>query len=69
MTKRARDLTSDPAAERIAARVPDEAELAAADVRSGGDARRAPRSLQDAELEPDDEDLASGDDWDDEDRL
>lgn len=63
------DLTSDPAAEHLADPVRDEAELAAADARSGGDVGRAPRSLSQAELEPDDEDLASGEDWDDEERL
>lgn len=69
MTDRTRDLHSDPAAEHLADAARPEAELAAADARSGGDVRRAPRSLRQAELEPDDEDLASGDDWDDEARL
>lgn len=66
---RSRDLTSDPSAERIAERAPDESELAAADARSGGDPSRAPRSFRQAELGADDEDLASGEDWDDEERL
>lgn len=69
MTDRRRDLTSDPAAEHLADPLRDEAVLAAADVRSGGDARHAPHSLRQAELEPDDEALASGDDWDDVERL
>ncbi len=69
MTDRTRDLTSDPAAEHIADRQRDEAILAAADVRSGGNPRLAPHSLQQSELEPDDEALASGDDWDDVERL
>ena len=64
-----RDLTSDPAAERLADPPRDEVRLATADVRSGGDARRAPHSLHQAELEPDDEPSASGDDWDDVERL
>ncbi len=64
-----RDLTSDPAAERLADPPRDETRLAAADVRSGGRPRRAPRSLRQAELEPDDEPSASGDDWDDVERL
>lgn len=66
---RSRDLTSDPAVEHLADPVRSDAELAAADARSGGDPLRAPRSLRQAELEPDDEDLASGEDWDDEERL
>jgi hypothetical protein len=64
-----RDLTSDPSAERIAEAVPSESVLAAADARSGGDASRAPRSLRSVELEPDDEAIASSDDWDDPARL
>ena len=59
------DLTSDPAAERLAARPPAEDELAAADVRTGGRPDRAPVSLSAAELEPDDEAVASLEDWDD----
>jgi hypothetical protein len=69
MADRCHDLTSDPAAEHLADPVPDEARLAASDARSGGDPRHAPRSLQQAELEPDDEDVAGIEDWDDEDRL
>lgn len=65
MSGRDHDLTSDPSAERIADRVPDEAQLAAADALTGGEPGRAPRSLQSAELEPDDEDLAAGEEWDD----
>ncbi len=64
-----RDLVSDPSAEHLAEQQPKEAELAAADARSGGDAARAPRSLQRMELEPDDEAIASSDDWDDPQRL
>ncbi|WP_129336999.1 hypothetical protein [Cellulomonas endophytica] len=61
-----RDLTSDPSAEGIA---PPEPRTEGTDVRSGGDPRRAPRSLGAAELQPDDEALAAGDEWDDPDRL
>ncbi|MBT0995103.1 hypothetical protein KIN34_12510 [Cellulomonas sp. DKR-3] len=64
-----RDLVSDPSAERLADRAPDAALLAAADARSGGDASRAPRSLTATELEPDDEAIASNEDWDDPNRL
>ncbi len=64
-----RDLTSDPAAERLADRRPTEAELHARDARSGGDPRRGPRSLQRAELLPDDEQIAASDDWDEPERL
>ena len=60
-----RDLTSDPAAEHLADRVPDEQELAAADARRGGDPVRAPRSLSAAELAADDEDISATEDWDD----
>ena len=66
---RHRDLISDPAAEHLADRVTPEAELAAADARSGGDPSRAPRSLSGVELVPDDEAIASSDDWDDPLRL
>ncbi|WP_029287190.1 hypothetical protein [Cellulomonas sp. HZM] len=66
MTK---DLTSDPAAEHIAPSTPAASELAAADARSGGDPAGAPRSLTAVELEPDDEAIASSDDWDDPERL
>lgn len=66
---RARDLTSDPAAQRLADVPLGEDELHAADARSGGDAARAPRSLRAAELEPDDEAIASSEDWDDPARL
>jgi hypothetical protein len=68
MTHRTRDLHSDPAAEHLADPARSEAELQAADARSGGDAGRAPRSLRQAELLPDDEDSAA-DEWDDEARL
>lgn len=68
MTQRPRDLHSDPAAEHLADPVRSEADLQAADARSGGDVRRAPRSLHQAELEPDDED-SPADEWDDESRL
>jgi hypothetical protein len=64
-----RDLASDPSAERLADPAPDPALLAAADARSGGDASRAPRSLTATELEPDDEAIASNEDWDDPSRL
>ncbi|UJP39012.1 hypothetical protein [Cellulomonas palmilytica] len=63
------DLVSNPAAERIAERLPDDAVLAAADARSGGDPSRAPRSLTATELLPDDEPVSSNDEWDDPDRL
>ncbi len=63
------DLTSDPAAQRLADRVPREADLAAADARSGGDPLGAPRSLQAAEREPDDEAIAAAEDWDDPETL
>jgi len=66
---RDRDLTSDPAAEHLADPVLPEAQLAAADARSGGDALRAPRSLYAVELEADDEAIASLEDWDDPQRL
>ncbi len=69
MTDRSRDLHSDPAAEHLADAERSDAELAAEDARSGGDPRLAPRSLHQAELEPDDEDAASTQDWDDEERL
>ncbi|QHT55759.1 hypothetical protein GXP71_06465 [Cellulomonas sp. H30R-01] len=64
-----RDLTSDPAAEHLAEPPLPEAELAAADARSGGDPTRAPRSLHAVEIEADDEAIASSDDWDDPQRL
>ncbi len=69
MARRPRDLTSDPAAERLATPEPQESELTGTDVRSGGEARRAPHSLRDAALQPDDEALASGESWDDLERL
>lgn len=69
MSGRDHDLTSDPSAEHLADPVPDEAQLAASDALGGGTPGLAPRSLQSAELEPDDEDLASGEEWDDPERL
>lgn len=69
MTHRPRDLTSDTVDLHGADRPRSEAELRAADVRSGGDATRAPRTLADTELAPDDEAIAASDDWDDESRL
>jgi len=69
MTREPRDLTSDPAAEHLADRTASDAEVGAEDARAGGDVSRAPRSLVSTELEPDDEALASGDDWDDPRRL
>ncbi|ROS30596.1 hypothetical protein [Cellulomonas sp. PhB150] len=66
---RDRDLTSDPSAEHLADPVQTEAELDAADARSGGDPDRAPRSLHAVELEADDEAIASSDEWDDPERL
>ena len=66
---RDRDLTSDPSAEHLADPARAEAELDAADARSGGDPARAPRSLLAVELEADDEAIASSDDWDDPERL
>ncbi|MFC0646698.1 hypothetical protein [Cellulomonas phragmiteti] len=68
-SNRSRDLTSDPAAHHLADQPLAQAELDAADARAGGDAARAPRSLRAAELEPDDEAIASSDDWDDPARL
>ncbi|WP_456847309.1 hypothetical protein [Cellulomonas sp. P5_C6] len=66
---RDRDLTSDPAAEHLADREHAQAELDAADARSGGNPDRAPRSLHAVELEADDEAIASSDEWDDPERL
>lgn len=66
---RARDLTSDPAAEHLADARSSEAELRAADARSGGDPSRAPRSLAATELAPDDEPIAASDEWDEPERL
>lgn len=66
---RDRDLTSDPSAEHLADPELVQAELDAADARSGGNPDRAPRSLHAVELEPDDEAIASSDDWDDPERL
>lgn len=65
---RARDLTSDPAANHLADVPPDQADLDA-DARFGGDPAGGPRSLYATELEPDDEAIASSDDWDDPARL
>jgi len=65
---RTTDLVSDPSAQHLADRLPDEAALAA-DARAGGDAAAAPRSLRAVELVPDDEAVASNDDWDDPARL
>ncbi len=67
--RRMDDLTSDPAAERLSVRPLAEAELAAVDARAGGRPDRAPASLSAAELEPDDEAVASLEDWDDPARL
>lgn len=69
MTTRPRNLTSDPAAERLADAPTSEAELRAADARSGGDPSHAPRSLRDSELLPDDEAIAASDEWDQPERL
>ncbi|HEY0217614.1 MAG TPA: hypothetical protein VGC57_14590 [Cellulomonas sp.] len=69
MTTRPRNLTSDPAAEHLADPRASEAELRAADARSGGDPGRAPRSLHATELRPDDEQIAASDDWDEPERL
>ena len=66
---RNRDLTSDPSAERIADPALAQAELDAADARSGGNPENAPRSLHSVELTADDEAIASSDDWDDPERL
>jgi hypothetical protein len=68
-TSRPRDLTSDPAAEHLADARTSEAELRAADARSGGDPTRAPRSLTSTELDPDDEQIAAADEWDQPARL
>lgn len=67
--RRTTDLTPDPAALHLADAPLAQADLDAADARAGGDAARAPRSLRAAELEPDDEAIASSDDWDDPARL
>jgi len=64
-----RDLTSDPSAEHLADRLQSQADLDAADARSGGNPSRAPRSLHSVELEADDEAIASSDEWDDPERL
>jgi hypothetical protein len=69
MRHRHENLTSDPAAEHHAARAVSDDEARAADARAGGDATRAPRSLLGVELTPDDEAIASNDDWDDPERL
>ena len=66
---RYRDLTSDPSAEHLADPQRAQAELDAADARSGGNPDRAPRSLHAVELAADDEAIASSDDWDDPERL
>ncbi|MET0787705.1 MAG: hypothetical protein ABWY33_00565 [Cellulomonas sp.] len=66
---RDRDLTSDPSAEHLADREPAQAELDAADARSGGHPDRGPRSLTAVELEADDEPISSNDEWDDPERL
>ena len=66
---RDRDLTSDPSAEHLADPGLAQAELDAADARSGGHPERAPRSLHAVELAADDEAIASSDDWDDPERL
>ncbi|MBD7916919.1 MULTISPECIES: hypothetical protein [Cellulomonas] len=63
------DLTSDPAAHGLADQPVVQADLDAADARTGGDPARAPRSLRASELGPDDEAIASSDDWDDPERL
>ncbi|MGV8977446.1 MAG: hypothetical protein ACOH17_05330 [Cellulomonas sp.] len=63
------DLTSDPSAEHIADRTSSDDEARAADARAGGDASQAPRSLLGVELEPDDEAIASSEEWDDPERL
>ncbi|HEY0186176.1 MAG TPA: hypothetical protein VGC67_01680 [Cellulomonas sp.] len=65
---RPRNLTSDPAAEHLADARASDAELRAADARSGGDPHRAPRSLQATELRADDEPIAA-DEWDEPERL
>ncbi|MCG2801692.1 MAG: hypothetical protein L6311_06310 [Cellulomonas sp.] len=64
-----RDLTSDPAAQHLAEATPAEASLRAADARIGGDPARAPRSLSSAELESDDEALASAQEYDEPEAL
>ena len=64
-----RDLTSDPSAEHLADPELAQAQLDAADARSGGNPDRAPRSLHAVELKADDEAIASSDDWDDPERL
>jgi hypothetical protein len=65
---RPRNLTSDPAAEHLADARASDAELRAADARSGGDPHRAPRSLHATELRPDDEPIPA-DEWDEPERL
>ncbi len=66
---RDRDLISDPSAEHLADREPAQAQLDAADARSGGNPALAPRSLHAVELQADDEAIASSDEWDDPERL
>ncbi|WP_448060845.1 hypothetical protein [Cellulomonas hominis] len=64
MTRRPRNLTSDPAAEHLADRRASDDEVRAADARSGGRPADAPRSLHATELVADDEQIASADEWD-----
>ena len=64
-----RDLISDPSAEHLADPLQSQADLDAADARSGGNPSRAPRSLHAVELEADDEAIASSDEWDAPERL
>jgi hypothetical protein len=69
MRRRRANLTSDPAAEHLADRTASDDEVRAVDARAGGDASLAPRSLLGVELEPDDEAIASTEEWDDPERL
>ena len=69
MSRGQEDLTSDPAAEHLAARTASDAEVRAADARAGGDAKHAPRSLHGVELDADVEAIASNDEWDEPQRL
>ena len=69
MSRAHEDLTSDPAAERLAERTASDTEVRARDARAGGDATHAPRSLLSVELEADDEAIASNDEWDEPQRL
>jgi hypothetical protein len=69
MTSRPRDLATDDRHLHNADQPRSEAELRAADVRSGGDPSGGPRTLRGSELQADDQALAANEDWDDPERL